>query len=333
MDKYKKANLAILYGVDLVIELPEIYAISSASYFAYYAICILESLKIVDYVCFGSECGNIETLKNISNKILNNEENFWKNLKEQEKNVSFAKSRENVLSNFLTSEELQIIKNSNDILGIEYIGALKKLNSKIEPVCIKRNNSFISATQIRNEILNNSIKNVQNYVPNETYELLNNNYVLNKDIFKILRYKILTTKKEELANIKDIGEGLENKILKEIVLSSSYDDFISKLKSKRYQMTRIKRILINILLGITKIDFDQGINNNILYAHILGISKNGKKLLPLIANSSNIPIITSPCKATITNEIKMALNYDILAENIYSILNNENINKDYTNKL
>ena len=71
MDKYKKANLAILYGVDLVIELPEIYAISSASYFAYYAICILESLKIVDYVCFGSECGNIETLKNISNKILN----------------------------------------------------------------------------------------------------------------------------------------------------------------------------------------------------------------------------------------------------------------------
>ena len=73
-------------------------------------------------------------------------------------------------------------------MGIEYIGALKKLNSKIEPVCIKRDNSFISATQIRDEILNNSIKNVQNYVPSETYELLNNNYILNENIFKILRY-------------------------------------------------------------------------------------------------------------------------------------------------
>lgn len=334
IDKYQKAKIALEYGADLVIELPQIYSVSSASYFAYGAITVLNALNIVDYICFGSESNDINILKNISKKILKSDEKIWNDIKSIEKNISFANSRYNVLKEILSDKEISILKNSNDILGIEYINSLTKLNSSIIPFSIKRNNNFLSATKIRENIKNN--EKVIEFVPEKVSNLINSQYELNDEMYKILRYKILNESKFNLQNIKDVKEGLENKILKEFKMSTSYESFIFNLKSKRYEMSRIKRIVINTLLNITKTDFEYAINNKIAYCHVLSANTAGKKLLSKISKISNIDIITSindPKLEKLSQNTKKYLMVDIYAENIYSIINNNNINKDYTNKL
>lgn len=334
IDKYKKAELAIKYGANLVIELPEIYAISSAHYFSNAAIKLLDKLNIVDYVCFGSECDNVDMLKNISKKILDNEESFWNNLKKENKTSSFAKAREDVLKNILNENEISVIKGSNDILALEYISTLNELKSKIKPFAIKRNEEFKSATYIRESLNNKKINNIKNTVPKETYEYIKSDLIGNEKLYELIRYKILTTDLKTLKAIKDINEGLENKLKKEIISSTNYNEFIQNVKSKRYEMSKIKRILINVLLDITKDDFNYAINNNILYAHILKSNNNGKILLSEISKKSDISIITSISKIdNLNDDIKKYLSFDIKAQNIYDIISENKINKDYTNKI
>ena len=334
IDKYEKSELSIKYGVDLAIELPVIYAISSAHYFASSAIKLLNKLNIVDYVCFGSECNNIDTLKNISKKIYDNEKDFWNNLKSKNKNLSFAKAREESLNNILNKDEISIIKGSNDILGLEYISTLNNIKSKIKPYLVKRNNNFKSATYIRDSLNNKNTDSIEDYVPSETYGYIKKSLINNDTLYDIIRYKILTSNTNELEKIKDVNEGLENKLKKEIIDFKDYNAFIESIKSKRYEMSKIKRILINTLLDITKDDFNYALNNDILYAHILKCNKNGKELLSEISKKSDIDIITSVSKTeSLNSNIEKYLNIDIKAQNIYSIISKSNINKDYTNKI
>ena len=350
-DKFTRAKLATEYGVDLVIELPTIYANSSAESFAYGAVSILENLGIVDYICFGSETDNIETLSKISKIINSNNVQINSKIKEILKSgVSYPVARENALKEFLTAEEIDILDKSNNILGIEYLRILDKLNSNITPICIKRESSdfneimlneksdrYTSATSIRNMIYQNKIDLVEKYVPALTYTtIVNTNASFNDKLYRILKYKILTTSLEELRNISEVTEGLENKIKSEITHSLSYDDYINNLKSKRYTMTKIKRMLNNILLDITKDDLKYIKENNITYAHILSLGYKGKDLLSKISNNSNIKLITKINENTLNEldeNIRKYLDLDILASNIYYTLNNEITNKDYTNRL
>ena len=350
-DKFTRAKLATEYGVDLVIELPTIYANSSAESFAYGAVSILHNLGIVDYICFGSETDNIETLSKISKIINSNNVQINSKIKEILKTgVSYPVARENALKEFLTTEEIDILDKSNNILGIEYLRSLDKLNSNITPICIKRESSdfneimlnensdrYTSATSIRNMIYQNKIDLVEKYVPALTYTtIVNTNASFNDKLYRILKYKILTTSLEELRNISEVTEGLENKIKSEITHSLSYDDYINNLKSKRYTMTKIKRMLNNILLDITKDDLKYIKENNITYAHILSLGYKGKDLLSKISNNSNIKLITKINENTLNEldeNIRKYLDLDILASNIYYTLNNEITNKDYTNRL
>ena len=255
-------------------------------------------------------------------------------MKNENKNLSFAKSREKVLKNILNTDEIKIVKGSNDILALEYISALNKIKTKINSFTIKRNNKFKSATYARDCLSNNEIDKIKDYVPIETYEYLKNSFINNENLYEIIRYKILTSNIEILQNIKDINEGLENKLKKEFINATNYDNFIQNVKSKRYEMSKIKRILINVLLDITKDDFNYATNNNILYAHILKCNENGKLLLSKISKNSNIELITSISKIDNLNiNIKKYLNIDIKAQNIYDIINKNKINKDYTNKI
>lgn len=336
IDKFTKAQIAIENGVDLVIELPQIYATASAKHFANGAITLLNKLNIVDYVCFGSECDNIDLLQSIANKIVNNESILQNEISKLDKNISYAQAREIALSKILNEDELAIIKNSNDILGIEYLISLIKQNSTIKPFCIKRDNKFISATNIRENLKENNFDNVKNFVPNNTYEYISKDYILNEDIFQILKYIINTKDISELKNINGICDGLENKIKKEIINSTNYEDFIFKIKSKRYQLSRIKRLIISILLNITQEDFDYAIQNNIQYIRILKCNENGKKLLSQISKKSSLDLITSLNQKSLKKTHKDTLKYinmDIHAQNIYSIIKKEETNKDYTNKI
>jgi predicted nucleotidyltransferase len=350
-DKFTRAKIASEYGADLVIELPTIYATSSAESFAYGSILLLDSLNIINSICFGCEEEDITILNHISNILIDKNDLIYNIIKKELKQgISYPKAREIALTNFLNTEELNIIKKPNNILGIEYLKALKQLNSNITPYCIKRNssnfneilpnknsNKYTSATSIRNMISMNKLDLIENYVPASSYTcILNKEPLFNEKLYRILKYKILTTDTNTLKTISEITEGLEYKLKSEIARSNSYEDLINNLKSKRYTMTRIKRLLINILLNITKDKAHYAKEHKIIYAHILALGYNGKELLSTLTKNSNIEIITKINDKVLNSLDNDTLNYlkmDILSSNIYYTLSNDIINKDYTNRL
>lgn len=337
IDKWSRTKMALLGGVDLVIELPTIYSVSSAEYFAFGAVSILDSLNIVDNISFGSECGDIEVLKEISKILLLEPLEFKEFLKEElALGVSFPKARsialEKYIKNFKESKfsniNIQdILNSSNNILAIEYCKALLKLNSKITPVTITRvgsnyndenlsKNSFSSASSIRKIIKENSLDSCINIIPKYSYEILSQNKIADIDkMFFYVKYKILSDSLC-LSNITDAGEGLGNKILKNISTANSFDELIMLCKSKRYSYTRISRVICQCFLSLTNEDLALN-KSRPEYIRILGLSNIGAKLIKEIKNNSNINIVNK-----ISKDYKNPmLLLDIKATNLYSLLN------------
>lgn len=333
--------MALSNGIDLVIELPVVYSISSAENFADGAIKILDSLGIVDYLSFGSETSDINTLNSFAN-VLYFEPNEYKNILSHElkKGLSFPKARENALLMYLNDIRRYsgVLSSPNNILGIEYLKALKKYNSDIKSVCIKRveaeynstnfSNDIASATAIRSLIKNKSFEIIKTLVPSDTYSILIENIknghivedlsIFEKEIIYVLRKMSI----EEIANLPDVSEGLEFAIKDAANSCNSIIEFLSMVKSKRYTSTRIQRILLYALLGITKNDMEIS-KNTLPYIRVLGFNENGKKLVSEISkNNPKLKIITSVKKFIDSNKNKnlsMLLNKDIFATNVYTI--------------
>ena len=354
IDKWTKTKMALSNGIDLVIELPSIYSTSCAENFAYGAISILDSLKIVEFLSFGSESGDIDDIKNVSHAMNESDENseFTKYLKEElSKGVSYPKAGKLALEK-ISKGKYDNFLTSNNILALEYISTLEKLNSKITPITINRKDNnyndidlnkskdMSSATSIRNNIIeNNSILNIKNYIPENSYQCLEdffNKYNkfpylhdFEKEIFYILKRMTIY----EISNIPDVTEGLEYKIKEAVFNSVNLEDLITKIKTKRYTYARICRILINALLGITKQDFNMS-KNIVPYARVLGFSKKGKSLLSRISKENeNINLITSvkKFKDSCTDEhLKRLLEIDILSTYLYNqaLYSNSKIDKD-----
>ena len=345
INKFERAKQAIQNGVDLVIEIPSAFASSDAGNFAYKSVSILNDLN-VDAICFGAETDNIERLKLISETLIYKDKEIWIEIKnELKKGISFAKARNNSLNKFLNEDDINIILSPNNILALEYLKTLKVLNSNIIPFAIYRESNFnshmlencyTSSTSIRKALENKcNLNDIQKYIPENVSKYLKNNKIIfNNDFFEILKYKIISMNENDLKEINGVSEGIENKLKKEICNSYSYDEFLFKIKSKRYELSRIKRILVNILLNISKDDFNLLKENNSNYAHILAFNHDKKDLLSHISNTSNIPVISSLNNKTLSylNKYqKLSLDIDIYASNIYSMLINQKINKDYTN--
>lgn len=345
INKFERAKQAIQNGVDLVIEIPSAFASSDAGNFAYKSVSILNDLN-VDAICFGAETDNIERLKLISETLIYKDKEIWIEIKnELKKGISFAKARNNSLNKFLNEDDINIILSPNNILALEYLKTLKVLNSNIIPFAIHRESNFnshilencyTSSTSIRKALENKcNLNDIQKYIPENVSKYLKNNKIIfNNDFFEILKYKIISMNENDLKEINGVSEGIENKLKKEICNSYSYDEFLFEIKSKRYELSRIKRILVNILLNISKDDFKLLKENNSNYAHILAFNHDKKDLLSHISNTSNIPVISSLNNKTLSylNKYqKLSLDIDIYASNIYSMLINQKINKDYTN--
>lgn len=333
-DKWNRSRMALEAGIDLVIELPTIYAISSSENFAYGAIGILNSLNIIDYISFGSEIGLIKPLEDIANILYKEPKEYKEELvKSLNMGKSFANSRQIALEKVYKNAD--ILKSSNNILGIEYIKALYKLNSNIIPFTLKRkavehlsttpSNSFASASYIRNKIYENDFENIQSFLPKTSFDILNDLTkkrqvvstltAFEKEIIFILRNLSL----EQIENIPDVSEGLEFLIKDASNKTNKLEELINMIKSKRYTYTRIQRILLYCLLGITKQDMEYSKDINNSYIRILAMNKNGEKLLKEIINSTNLPVITSVKKALSNNFNNKLLFTDIKATNIYTL--------------
>lgn len=337
IDKWKRAEMALLNGVDLIIELPAFYAVSSAEFFARGAINILDGLGVVNNVFFGSECGDIDLLSKIARILTDEPKELQVKIKENLKSgITYAKAREKALIDILNEDSLnEVLSNSNNILGIEYIKAIIKCNSNINPLTMKREGSkyndkelntiFSSATSIRENIKNGfSLNSLESYMPSPSLQMLkslaNNNYpfVFEEAMYSYIKYRLLTNC-INFNNLFEIKEGIDNKFIKEIYNSSSYEDLILKTKSKRYTYTKISRLLCQLFFSLDNYDFNELLQNHNLYARILGFNDKGRQILKDMKKKSSIPIITKVPK-NINNKL---LKLDIQCTKAYSILNNK----------
>ena len=317
-DKWTRAKDAIENGADLVLELPVVYSAQSAQRFAQGSVKLLDKLGVVDYLSFGSECGDIDTLLKTA-EVINSQE-FKKLLDEKLTTcVSYPVARTQVLEEHYPFLETSIIASPNNILAIEYISALQKINSKIKPKTLKRNLDFASASEIREKI--DKQDNVDSLIPTavrKTYD---------KSIYdSLLLYNFRKESPEALQKICDIAEGLEYRFKKASQSATSHSELAESVKSKRYTRTRIDRICANSLLGIE--DFHTELEPQ--YARILAFNTKGQELLAEIKKSTQIPIITKVADAKpISEEYKIMFEKDLLATDIYSILTHKPAGLDY----
>lgn len=309
LSKSDKVSIALQNSIDLVIELPSIEGTNSADDFAYYSITILNYLKC-DYIVFGSEINDIDVLTDVA-------------LKQDDEEISI-KVKENLKKglNYPTALSKALdtsINTPNDLLGISYIKAIKKLKSKIIPISIERTNNYhdlisnehiVSASNIRNKIAKD--ESISNYLPTSSLTKIKTiDYDL---LFNLIKYKIITD--DNLNSILTVDEGIENRLRKYINSSSSLDEFINKIKTKRYTQNRIQRMLTHILLNITKEDKEK--HKNIEYIKVLGFNKKGQKYLNSVKKSIDIPV-----SSKIGNEF-IARKYEITASLIYDLITKSN---------
>lgn len=320
VDKWSRTKMAIENGVDLVIELPTVYSCQSAEYFAYSAVKILDSLGIVNHISFGSEAGDLGELNLIAD-ILHREPIEFKNaLKNKlDTGIPFPQARSEAVILFIESsstltakakEEIkEIMSNPNNILAIEYLKALKKINSTIIPTTIKRigahysskniEGNFSSATSIRKKIFEtNNISYIKGTVPSPTYNILEESYKkygsFNRieNYNEVLTYLLRTINPKSLKKILDVDEGLENRIKRCASKFNNIDSILECINTKRYTYTRIQRILMHLLLDINEDTFLELHNLGPLYIRVLGFNQKGIEILNKAKKIACLPIIT-----------------------------------------
>lgn len=356
VDKWVKAEMALANGADLVVEIPTIYATSSAENFADGAIKILNSMKIVDTISFGVENENLNKLNIIAN-ILYEENKEYKELLDEslKKGISYPKAREEAIIKYLNDSSYKsILSEPNNILAIEYLKSLKKNKSNIKPISIKRKEvghlsldyigEFASGTLIRNLIKQGKFNDIKRFMTPASYTILmeeikDGHFVKDISIFEnIMIYNLRRMNLEEIKNLPDVSEGLENLIKKASNSCNTIEEFINIVSSKRYTNTRIKRIMLYSLLGINKkdIEFSKKINP---YIRVLGANRKGKELISqMVKENPKLKVITSVKKFMDKNTdraLRNMMNLDIRATNIYTIGYEKDSwsNLDYTKKI
>ena len=333
MPKHLRTLAALGGGASVVIELPVSYATGSAEYFAYGAVSILENLGCVDSICFGSECGNIEVLQDLA-KIIHDEPKQYKeslNLYLRQGN-SFPLARQKAMKDFLKSNVADsILGEPNNILGIEYLKALYRMNSKMRPYTIQRISShyhdeylqetYSSASAIRkaiNEPIPFDEFHWRSQVPESCILLYQENYQLHYPVYAndfslLLKYKLLRENRESLMEYTDVSEELANRILNKLNEFTSFEQFCELLKTKEVTYSRISRALLHILLDIKDNDM-----NEIEYARVLGFQISDSEVLSLIKQHALIPLVTKLTDTdTLSANAKSMLSQDIYASNLY----------------
>ena len=339
LDKWERSRLAVENGVDLVVELPFVYACSRAQNFAEGAVDILKSLG-VQMISFGSESGKLSELNELAvnfvskaGEISSAREGFM------QKGVSFAKTGELAVAEVLGEKTVKLMVDPNNILAIEYLKRMifwKENGHDIEPITVKRHGSgyleensetgFAGATAIRHM---KSREEFSRYVPGNVEEALacppNDGDVnaaeralhAKENMFRLVRSEIVKSSPEALAQIYHMGEGLENKLKKEIVSAKNMDELVASIVSKRYTEAAVRRLLTYVLLGIREYEPSKAV-----YCRILAANSIGRELINhLKKEDDHLPIITNINKDEINNEkVQACLRYDVLAADMYNLI-------------
>ena len=320
LDKWTRARLAVEGGADLVLELPFVFAVRSAENFARGAIKIFSELKVIDKLAFGAEISDLKILQNVTEINLADKIKF-----EMSKGISYAAAAQKIL---------QVEMLPNTILAVEYLRALPK---KISPILIPRVGAgynekvlqkFSSASAIRTEVYkkNPAWKKISQAVNEKVFDALQTEKIsglVHEDfLFRLLLQKIFTTSPKTAKKIVGMNEGLENLIFKSAKTAKNFSDFVEKITNRRYQTSRVKRLLIYFLLDVEEIFSAE-------YVRVLAFNQRGQNLLKKISQGSSLPIVTKVTQhLTEKNflqkkfdaDYKKNLSLDIAATNLRNIL-------------
>ena len=330
INKFEKTKIALSQGIDIVIELPAFYSTQSAEIFAKGSVNLLNKLSC-SHIVFGSESNDLDKLKRIATISLTKE--FELSLREF---LAEGFSYPTAFSKALFDEKL----GSNDILAMEYLKAIKVINPKIEACSIKREktgyyddekDNFASATYIRkvlldcNEKKENKLNKIKNLVPEFSYKILEENFGVFSclsDFYDLIKYNIIKNY-SELKNIQDLEVGLENRLYKYSLENLSFEDFFDEVLTKRITISRLQRILLHSLFGLTK-TITEKIKNKVPFVKILGFSERGQEYLNYLKKAENYnerKILTSNRNLKeILNEEEIELfNFNELCSQIYCI--------------
>lgn len=332
VSKWARTKMALSAGIDLVLELPTAYCTQNAEIFAYGAVSALDSLGLVDFLCFGSESGNIAWIKKLASLLTEEPEEFRRELKSLlHTGLPYPKAYAKAAS-ILVPEASTQLEQPNNILGLNYVLALKRLQSSIEAHTITRikagyhqsditDHHIASATALRKLIFDNSFDRIKDFVPLSTYEILleekqKGRFPLSwKEYFPYVHHSIMSKRMEELSLIHEMEEGLENRLKRLQLQAKQFDSFMDLLKTKRYTWNRLQRIMLYLLLNLTKEEMKGfRIKEGVPYLRILGFNEKGRQLLHQAKGNCKVPLISK-----VAGVSHPMLELDIRASHIYSL--------------
>ena len=347
LDKYTRASMALNSGVNLVIELPVNYAVSSAESFAAGALKVLDYIK-ADSIAFGSESGNIERLSKLAHILCDNEDTLYKEISKYTANgISYAAARQKVVEKLTDKDTAAMLTSSNNILAVEYLKAIIKNNYAIKPYTIKRQGDSYNDTDIRSEYasataLRGNLKadNISKYIPVKAGLILssNTNYIYPDDITEALFTRLLgilfassydkNVFIENVMRYPDVNKEIAGRLYKSAMDmitrtvpqgaeskdngAFSFGSLCEHIKTKEVPLSRIKRALVRITLGLDKKHMEKYANEP--YIRVLGFDKKGQEYLSYIRKTVEVPLITK-----IADYKEMLLD-DIHAANIYNMI-------------
>lgn len=332
-DKYKRAETALKNGVDLVIELPVAYALGSAEQFAMGAVYLLNSLGCVDMLSFGSESGNIDAIKEAARAVIYTQETE-EFLSLMKNGLTYPAALQKAMEKFYTDDVIETLASPNNTLAVEYIKAIDSLASSIKPITVKRyiaphdseiddSSDILSGSQLRNMILEG--KDISKYAP--ACDFSNTASIYNIEAAILSRLRAMS--KSEIEKAPNVLMGLENRIVRAASVAVSLNQLYFLVKTKRYTLARIRRIILSAFLGITKND----LKIDPSYVRILGMNSKGKEILS--AAKCQLPINTSLSQLEkISENTKKQARLEQRCDNQYALALNKRLGcgLDYTAK-
>lgn len=330
--KELRAKAAVAAGVDLVIELPTVFAMQSAEFFAKNAVKIADSLGVVDMLSFGAECDDCSHIEKIAKLLCDEPDEFSDCIKLCLANgLSYPAARAKAVEKSLGTDFAETISSPNNILAVEYCKALYSLGSSITPVAIKRTgcnhdsdtatDGFASATYIRNLILSGDLGTALSYIPSECADIFRDNPPYSTDkMEKAILAELIKMPLDRLAHISDVSEGMENRIKEKAGLAASVAELADLVKTKRYTHSRIRRIILSAYLGIT--DADRNLSPS--YIKILDHNQTGQELIRKMKKTSSLPVVrnTSQINKLKNQEIKALWERERIFDKVYEMFSN-----------
>ncbi|MGI5876814.1 MAG: nucleotidyltransferase [Dethiobacteria bacterium] len=345
INKWARTASALQSGVDIIIELPVVFSLQSAEGFAMGAIRCLAATGIVNYLCFGSELGELKPLQDLAALLESEPPEFKKTLQLMlKKGLSYPAALQQAVEAAQTTApcfSFSIINNlfrPNNILAVEYLKALQKTKAHITPLTIRRQGtgyndeavkgSFAGATAVRKIIIQKKLNVLKKTVPPPSFQILLEEMkagrapVTGESFGELFIALLRRSSPSELTQIPNVVEGMEFR-LKRAAASGSFALLLDTLKTKRYTRTRLQRILVNLILGLTKEKIHYFNQEGPCYLRLLGFSKRGKLLLYKMKQNSSLPLVTRPAPflkgINTAPGAKEMLKYDILATDLYTL--------------